>query len=204
MKFARPQTSGTRYFKQLNFFGNTKTHICIHVWTKICCKECASGRSERRVSKRQRSCWFIPVSWPTERKSSPFPNVYLTLQWHLPLSTCGTAYLRYRGSISLKTPHFDYEKTAFPDDQAALQRCLFLDSMLFFQPSNSRFVPLGVSRWVLTPWPLTLRRTVDCYSSAYELLHLKTHIYWLWPKSYKMSAAAWVCPKQHDVTDTWC
>lgn len=27
MKFARPQTSGTRYFKQLIFFGHANTHL---------------------------------------------------------------------------------------------------------------------------------------------------------------------------------
>lgn len=39
VKFARPQTSGTRLFKELNFFGHTKTHICIHLWQK-----CAARR----------------------------------------------------------------------------------------------------------------------------------------------------------------
>lgn len=33
VKFAWPQTSGMRLFK-LNFFGHTKTHICIHLWQK--------------------------------------------------------------------------------------------------------------------------------------------------------------------------
>lgn len=37
-KFAGPQTSGARYFKQLGFFFffflATRKHICIHPWTK--------------------------------------------------------------------------------------------------------------------------------------------------------------------------
>lgn len=151
------------------FFGNTKTHICIHLWTRICCKECASGRFERHVSKRQRRCWFILVSWPTERKSSPLPNVYLTLHWHLPLSACGTTYLRYRGPIRLR-------KQPFLMIRQHCRDVYFSTPCYFFQPSNSCFVPLGVSRWALTLWPLTWRHTVDCYSSACELLYIKTRI----------------------------
>lgn len=108
MKFAQPLTSGTLYFKQLNFFffGNTKTHICIHLWTKICCKECASCRYENHVSKRQRSCWLILVSWPTERKSSPFSNCVPDTAATFAIVNMGATYLRSRGSISFGDVYF--------------------------------------------------------------------------------------------------
>lgn len=64
------------------FYGNTETHICIHLWTKMCCEKCASSRFERHVSKRLRSCWFLLVSCPTERKSNPFQMLTLAIMWY--------------------------------------------------------------------------------------------------------------------------
>lgn len=107
MKFARPQTSGTRYFKQLFFFfGNTETHICIHLWTKVCCTECASCRFKKHVSKRQRSCWLILSSWPTEGNSGPFSNCVPDAAATFAIVNMSTTYLRHGGSISLKTEMF--------------------------------------------------------------------------------------------------
>lgn len=88
------------------FFGNTKTHICIHLWTKICCMECASCRFEKHVSKRQRSCWLILASWPTEGKSGPFSNCVPDAAATFAIVNMSTTYLRYGGSISLKTKMF--------------------------------------------------------------------------------------------------
>lgn len=107
LKFARPQTSGTRYFKQLFFFWQHKnTHLHTSVDKKICCTEGASCRFEKHVSKRQRSCWLILASWPTEGKSGPFSNCVPDAAATFAIVNMSTTYLRCGGSVSLKTEMF--------------------------------------------------------------------------------------------------
>lgn len=192
LKFARPQTSGTHLFKELNFFGHTKTHICIHLRQK-----CAA-RSVPAVDLKGTwaiVCADVNFSLLDVRHKERIVPSKCSPDAAASFAVAGMWKDVFMGKRvnKVKDPTFWWLEKAFPDDQcrqAVLQRCLFLPSTLFLQPSTPHFLPLCSSRWALHPSPLTVRGTADRYSSACELLYLKTHTYGLWPKSHQASAAA--------------
>lgn len=141
VKFARPQTSGTRLFKELNFFGHTKTHICIHLWQK-----CAA----RRVPAVD-----LKGTWAIVCAAVDFSLLDVQHKEKIVPSKCSPDAAASFAVASMwkdmfmgkrvnkvKDPTFWLLEKAFPDDQrrqAVLQRCLFLPSTLFLQPSTPHF-----------------------------------------------------------------